>query len=680
MKEQKIISCFLLTVLLAVLAIIGFKINPAMIPFEAILFYATAFFLLYCLVFNPKELPLPKVFQSGIFIIIAGILLRLAFLGYPMSDDVNRYAWEGLIQSSGINPYVTAPAALQEEYARDLIYRGINHPNVSAIYPPVALLTFRVIASLSYELMTFKVFFIVCDMLTLFCLWSLLKQWKQPSRMLMLYAFNPLVLLYGAGEGHLDVLMILYLAIALLCFNYAEKTDKKWVAGLAYFTLGLAVMTKLLPVILLPFLMTRKNVKFCWTFLLPLTAYLWFIQPGMFQGLQIFAGEMAYNGFFMKPLILVFGNTWARTLSLILCAAGLGMIWLFFQERPRERAMLYAYFWCLLCLPCLHIWYLMPLALLMLRWPSRSIMLLMLTAGGGFFVQHYMLVTGQWREFAWLWPVTYLPPLMLLLYDRLGARLPWQRTYRKINSCDVIIPVLNEAENLPNLLASLNLAIEDCDRNKRFFRAAFSIIFVDGGSSDQTRELLTASRIGQIVAGDGGRGNQFAAGIRQSDGDLIIMLHADAVLNETAISHLLSRLNKKPHIAWGILQHKYDTVNMQMRWVQVVNILRFRLLGIAFGDQGIFVRREALEAVGGMPEIALMEDVELSQKLSLFPAAAMSPSLTISSRRWRKMPFIHYAIQVFSLVSGYLLRRRLGQDIDRTAREMYQKYYGKSAS
>ncbi len=680
MNEQKIISSFLLAVLIAILAIIGLKIDPAMIPFEAILFYGTAFCLLYCLVFNPQELPLPKVLQSGVFIIIAGILLRLMFLAYPVSDEVNRYAWEGLVQNAGVNPYLTAPAELKEKYIRDMIYWGINNPDIAAIRPPVALLTFRLISSVHYSLVSYKVFFLICDMLTLVCLWGLLRQWKLEARLLMLYAFNPLVLLYGVGDAHVNVLMVLYLAVALLCFNHSESSGKKWFAALAYLALGLAVMVSFLSLILLPFLMTRKNARFSWAFLLPLVSYLWFIDPGMFNGLWTFLWQMSYNGFFMNPLIQIFGNTWARIADMVICLGGVTLIWLFFQEKPRERGMLYAFFWSLLCLPTFYPCYLIPLAVLMLRWPSRSILLLMLTAGFDFFVRHNLLATGIGREFLWLWPATYLPPVVFLLCDRMGAQLPWQRTYRKINSCDIVIPVLNEAGNLEKLLSSLNNAIEYCDHQRCMFRSAFSIVFVDGGSSDDTVDLLNASGLGRIVLSGGGRGRQFAVGIGQGDGDLIVMLHAGTRLDETAFARLLAKLNQKPHVAWGVMQHCYDTADVRMGLVQMVNVLRFRGFGIALGDQGIFIKRDALEAVGGMPEIPLMEDVELSQKMSLFPAAATSPALTISSRHWKEKSFTKYSLQVFWLILYYLFRKRLGYDIDKTARKIYQRYYGRPAT
>ena len=680
MNEQKIISTFLLSVLIAVLVFIGLKINPAMTPFEAILYYITAFFLLYCLALKPKELPMLKILQSSIFIVVVGIILRLVFLSYPLSDDVNRYAWEGLVQNSGVNPYLVAPAAMSEEFSKDLLYKGINHPGVPAIYPPVAMLTFRLISFFSYSLETYKIFFIVCDILTLLCLMVLVKQWKLPSRRLMLYAFNPLVLMYGVGEGHLDVMMILYLAVALICFNSSMSAKSKWIPILAFLCLGMAVMTKLLPIVLLPFLVTRKNAKYIWAFFLPALTFLFFISAEMFHGLQVFAGEMAYNGFFVKLFMYAGCNFGARAFALVILIIGLGGIWLICQNRPKERAMIYAYFLTLLCLPCLHTWYLMPLALLMVRWPSRGMLLLMVTAAGGFFVQHHMLVTGQWREFVWLWPVTYLPPLGLLIYDRTKARLPWSPLYCRISSCDIVVPVLNEADHLPSFLLSLEKAIEYCDRNDQFFRSAFRVVFVDGGSSDETRHILERNGIGQVVSSEGGRGNQFAAGVEHGDGDLIIMLHADAKLDDVAISRLLAALELRPDIAWGAMNHRYDEVSWRMKLVELVNYLRYRLLGIAFGDQGIFVRREVLFNAGGMPAIPLMEDVELSQRLLPFRAGGVKSSLTVSSRRWRKISFSRYALQVLAYVSGYLLFRRLGYGIEKTALKLYQKYYERPAS
>ena len=113
-----------------------------------------------------------------------------------------------------------------------------------------------------------------------------------------------------------------------------------------------------------------------------------------------------------------------------------------------------------------------------------------------------------------------------------------------------------------------------------------------------------------------------------------------------------------------------------MRLIELSNRLRFNLGGIAFGDQGIFVRRDVLHAGGGMPAIRLMEDVELSLRLADSPyRLQVGHSLKVSTRRWEKKKFTGYTLQVLLLVSAYLVLRRLGYSLQHLSNTMYRIYY-----
>ena len=207
-----------------------------------------------------------KMWEEFLFsttgILIISVVLRIAFISYPLSDDVNRYAWEGLIQNSGINPYLRSPEEFSAEFTYDPIYHGINHKNSPTIYPPLSLLIFRGISSVIYTihwppstvLFAYKTFFIICDLLVVIVLAQLLKAWRKNPYWLTLYAWNPLVILYGSGEGHIDILQNVFIALTLLHFS---KYRASFIAG--FFFLGCAVMSKYLSIILLPFVITREN-------------------------------------------------------------------------------------------------------------------------------------------------------------------------------------------------------------------------------------------------------------------------------------------------------------------------------------------------------------------------------------------------------------------------------------
>ena len=95
---------------------------------------------------------------------------------------------------------------------------------------------------------------------------------------------------------------------------------------------------------------------------------------------------------------------------------------------------------------------------------------------------------------------------------------------------------------------------------------------------------------------------------------------------------------------------------------------RSRLTGITTGDQGLFVRRDAFERVGGFPEIALMEDIAMSRKLKSSGRPACLPQqLTTSSRRWEQNGILRTILLMWKLRLLFFL----GVDPDKLAHAYY---------
>lgn len=636
----------------------------ALHPWRSFFLYAVAFTALYLYCFHGGKTE-SRGIRGICFIVASGIILRLLFLDYPLSDDVNRYAWEGMIQQQGVNPYITAPAQMGEAFADDAIFAGINHKEVSTIYPPLAMLTFRVLSAFHYSLTTYKLFFIGCDLLLLALLVPLIRQWQRPAHWLAFYAWNPLVLLYGAGEGHLDVLYLLFMAAAFLAFTHRRS------AATGFFLLGMAVMTKYLCVIFLPFLITRENRKWLPFFFLPFLAVVLFLAPGMTEGLAVFSGGMAYNDVIPRLLRTLFSGPAAYVVSMLaVFVFGYALIWLFTQDQ-RWTGLFYVYLWCILCLPCVHVWYLMPLALLMIWTPNRAVFLLMITVGLGFHIMHRQWYFGVWQESWWIWCATYIPFFLLLIYDWKAVRLPWQRRFSPPDTIDMIIPVHNEASRILSHLHSLQTAVNRINRDQIGFR----ILIVDGESSDNTCDLLADEAV-ELLQAPRGRGTQLAAGYAASTADLIILLHADCLMHPDALRRLLQVLQAKPSVGWGVLGHGYNVKTPALRIIDWLNQIRFHAVGIAFGDQGIFFRREVLAGRGGIPDILLMEDVELSLRLADVPRISLKKNLIASARSWERSNALFRAARIMGMVFAYLLCRRLGGDIKRLSVRLYSFYYG----
>ena len=186
----------------------------------------------------------------------------------------------------------------------------------------------------------------------------------------------------------------------------------------------------------------------------------------------------------------------------------------------------------------------------------------------------------------------------------------------------IVMPVLNEAGLIAARMAALApLRAQGAE-----------LIVVDGGSSDGTPALCRGNADAVLVA-PRGRARQMSAGAGAASASMLLFLHADTVLPPDAIALVSDALADR---AWGRFDVRIDG---RSRWLPVIAAgmnLRSRLSGVATGDQAIFVRREAFDAIGGFPEQPLMEDIELSKRLCKHggaPACLRAKAVT-SGRRW----------------------------------------------
>jgi hypothetical protein len=191
-----------------------------------------------------------------LFIIGWGLIFRASLLcvtpGF-LSDDLYRYVWDGLVQQAGINPYIYPPEAPELAFLRDdTVFPLINRKWASTIYPPAAQLFFQAMAWLwPGSLLLMKGVILLADVATIFLLLALLKHLHADRAWVLLYAWNPLVLVELGISGHLDGLMIPFVLLAFLW----TCSKRPWLAGLA---LGVATLIKLYPAMLLPVLWRQR--------------------------------------------------------------------------------------------------------------------------------------------------------------------------------------------------------------------------------------------------------------------------------------------------------------------------------------------------------------------------------------------------------------------------------------
>lgn len=159
-------------------------------------------------------------------------------------------------------------------------------------------------------------------------------------------------------------------------------------------------------------------------------------------------------------------------------------------------------------------------------------------------------------------------------------------------SVSIIVPTYNEEEGIERFQSMLDRLEGD-----------FEVIFSDGFSEDGTYELIRYPKLRKVKY----RSNQMNEAAREARGEYLLFLHADSVLEPDAVDKIVS---SKAEV--GCFRLRFQTKNILQKIVALNSNLRVVLRNIAFGDQGIFIKRKLFEEVGGYRPLRIMEDYELS--------------------------------------------------------------------
>ncbi|MEM8780502.1 MAG: glycosyltransferase family 2 protein, partial [Cyanobacteria bacterium P01_G01_bin.49] len=195
---------------------------------------------------------------AGLWFWIVTLATRLLLIPMYPGDDIWRYLWEGYLQTNGISPYNFAPNAVKLISYRTEWWDLINHPDVSAIYPPIAQLGFWGIAAISPTILLFKLAFVGADLII--C-WLLSQRFSYQQT--LLYAWNPLIIYSFAGGGHYDSWFILPLGIAWFIFDSAkDQSNLKSTFILSGLFLGISVAIKWISLPILIFFTWQAWIDF----------------------------------------------------------------------------------------------------------------------------------------------------------------------------------------------------------------------------------------------------------------------------------------------------------------------------------------------------------------------------------------------------------------------------------
>jgi rSAM/selenodomain-associated transferase 2 len=186
----------------------------------------------------------------------------------------------------------------------------------------------------------------------------------------------------------------------------------------------------------------------------------------------------------------------------------------------------------------------------------------------------------------------------------------------------IVVPVLNEAANIPALCAHL----------KRIALQA-EVVLVDGGSTDDTVRLARAAGL-QVLQSPRGRARQMNAGAQATQAPQLLFLHADTQLPEQAFVLVQDALQ---HHVWGRFDVRIQGQAKMLRVVAFFMNWRSRLTGIATGDQAMFMTRQAYVQAGGFPDQPLMEDIAMSAALKRISSPwCLRQQVLTSGRRWEQ--------------------------------------------
>jgi hypothetical protein len=399
------------------IALIG-DLRHAITQFLAIYFVA---FLIYLLAVGQTLRSGPAADSRLLWVIVLfGVTFRAAMLfsAPTLSDDIYRYIWDGRVLNHGINPYQYAPSAAELAPLRDSLYTRINNRDVGTPYAPLTLAAFALFQRIGDSVPVFKLGFIIADCLIMFVLLRLFERTSIPRVNLLVYAWNPLVVVEIAGSGHSDPLAVLLLLIAI---NIA-MAKRPWTATAG---LTLALLGKYFTVAVVP--LFWRNFKGGAWIMIPVGMVAAFaaFSPSVENHVLSLATVFQHWRFNDSLFALVYWGTGSLPVTrfvvvacfLALVVAVLRLDW------PLPRAVMTVLGGMFLLTSTLEPWYLLWIVPFLCLYPNRAWLLLT----GLIMLSYEVLVRfnsdGLWVENPWINFTIFVPFFLLLAGDAVARAL-----------------------------------------------------------------------------------------------------------------------------------------------------------------------------------------------------------------------------------------------------------------
>jgi len=182
----------------------------------------------------------------------------------------------------------------------------------------------------------------------------------------------------------------------------------------------------------------------------------------------------------------------------------------------------------------------------------------------------------------------------------------------------IIIPTLNEAQNIEGLIQELQVL------------SGVEIIVSDGGSTDDTLKICSRFSV-HVCTGPAGRGAQLNRGAQAARADILLFLHADSHIPEELIEQVIEAVGQGR--LWGCARIAFDNSAWFYRWLAFVSNLRAGWFSNCYGDQAIFCQKDFFVEKGKFPETIFLEDLAFSHKARRQQRAFLAAATVISSSR-----------------------------------------------
>ena len=194
-----------------------------------------------------------------------------------------------------------------------------------------------------------------------------------------------------------------------------------------------------------------------------------------------------------------------------------------------------------------------------------------------------------------------------------------------MSKISIIIPTINEANNLPLLLSDLSIIKNEGE-----------IIIVDCGSEDKTIDLANIYGAKVFKSKEKNRGLQLDMGANNSSGDWLIFLHADSRLTHDWFREINSVLKRNKNYIY-YFKFKINHKKIIYRVLEILVNFRSQYFKQPYGDQGLIIHRSIYYENKGFRKIPLMEDVDFLMRLkNKKDLKQLSIPIFTSSRKWEK--------------------------------------------